>query len=194
MGLASECAVESRQDPLLPSAVLHSEHSTCTPDSRGQRGTVAPERPLAYPDGPITGVSYLLPQEQPADSPWPLSMVRLFKGYRVADAIWWRMLQLMTPKLRAVTLRIFRTIDTGFLAAKQELPEPPQEWTKPSQNSLRCGMMTLRIDFRGDVIQGVDANPFWTGLWSRVLLLEPLSARDVGMWDGVCLSWLVLSP
>eukprot|EP00961_Rhodomonas_salina_P291615 3932158-Rhodomonas_salina.1 len=166
MDLASEFAVESGRDPLLPSVILHSEHSTYTPVTGEHRRVVAPEHPIAYPDGPITGVTYVVPQEKGPDSPWPLSMVRLFRGYRLADGIWWRMLQLMTPKLRATTLRVFRTLDNQFLLAQlgHIPPKIPSEWSKPSQNSLRCGIMTLRMDGRSDQMTGIDANPFWTGL------------------------------
>lgn len=166
MDLASEFAVESGRDPLLPSVILHSEHSTYTPVTGEHRRVVAPEHPIAYPDGPITGVTYVVPQEKGPDSPWPLSMVRLFRGYRLADGIWWRMLQLMTPKLRATTLRVFRTLDNQFLLAQlgHIPPKIPSEWSKPSQNSLRCGIMTLRMDGRSDQMTGIDANPFWTDL------------------------------
>lgn len=29
---------------------------------------------------------------------------------------------------------------------------------------MRCGMMTTRLDSSADIMTGIDANPFWTGL------------------------------
>jgi len=157
MGIASECVFDTdNRNALLPSVVVHEAGARA-------RNTPTPEHPIPYPSGPVTGVSFVVPHVG-SDSPLPLSMVRMFKGVRLADSVYERLLNTITPKLRSTIFRIFRAVDCALVATKPP-PAAPREWTENSwNNSLRCGMMTLRLDSSADVYTGVDANPFWTGL------------------------------
>eukprot|EP00961_Rhodomonas_salina_P294399 3934547-Rhodomonas_salina.2 len=160
MGLASKCAVGGEnQALLLPSVELHGGGS----GARNARA-VAPEHPVPYPDGPVKGVSFIVPALGP-DSPWPRSLVRMFKAFRLADSVYLRMLRLMTPRLHAIVLRIFGAMD-GLLVARKQPPTLGDlpEWNKKSgANSLRCGIMSVRHDKSAEMMTGVYANPFWTG-------------------------------
>eukprot|EP00961_Rhodomonas_salina_P065101 875783-Rhodomonas_salina.1 len=129
---------------------------------RERQCIVAPERPIAFPDGMCNGYSFVVPQIG-ADNPWPTSLVRLFKTCRTADTIYQRMLHNMSPKLLSTVLRIFRAMDGVFVSTNND-PTPPREWrqTDSWQSSLRCGMQRLRIDKAAGVLTGVDVNPFWT--------------------------------
>lgn len=167
MGIASECVFDTdNRNALLPSVVVHEAGARA-------RNTPTPEHPIPYPSGPVTGVSFVVPHVG-SDSPLPLSMVRMFKGVRLADSVYERLLNTITPKLRSTIFRIFRAVDCALVATKPP-PAAPREWTENSwNNSLRCGMMTLRLDSSADVYTGVDANPFWTGALSQICSPAPV--------------------
>eukprot|EP00961_Rhodomonas_salina_P241499 3262787-Rhodomonas_salina.1 len=125
---------------------------------------IAPEHPLAFPEGTHNGFSNIVPP-MGRENPWPTSLVRAFKTYRTADDIYQRMLQNMSPRLLSSVLRIFRAIDGVFVTVDKG-PTPPTEWrhqqTDSWQNSMRCGMQMVRMDKAAGIMTGVDVNPFWT--------------------------------
>eukprot|EP00961_Rhodomonas_salina_P096247 1294306-Rhodomonas_salina.1 len=98
----------------------------------------SPERPLMF-SGSFNGLSQIVPPAD-AESPWPKSLVRMFKLYRVADDILLRILNNMTPKLLSTLLYIFRAVDR--ITVQKEPAPVPKDWAgqKPWQSSLRCGM------------------------------------------------------
>lgn len=99
------------------------------------------------------------------DSPWPHSLVRMFKAFRMADDVYGRMLRRMPPKLLGTMMRIFGAMDGAFVATR-EPPAAPTAWSETAawEDSRRCGMMAVRMDSSALVMTGVDANTFWTDL------------------------------
>eukprot|EP00961_Rhodomonas_salina_P242878 3281210-Rhodomonas_salina.2 len=150
---------------------------------------VAPERPVAFPEGIIGGCSRLAP-EMKQGNPWPQSLVGLLKGYWISDHVAQRILGNMTPKLRLTVLHIFRAMDV--LRFTQPLkPVDPPEWseTSPWQHSVSCGMQTVRIDTNGaGGVSGIDVNPFWSG--EIFAPAKPKACRKprARNWTGQC--WL----
>mmetsp|Transcript_46542 Transcript_46542/g.109388 ORF Transcript_46542/g.109388 Transcript_46542/m.109388 type:complete len:466 (+) Transcript_46542:125-1522(+) len=125
--------------------------------------TVAPERPVAFPDGIFSGYSTLAPDMEPGNL-FPQSLTRLLKGFWIGNHAAQRMLNNMTPKLRLTVLHIFRAIDSFI--TDQPPPGPPSSWseTQPWQCSMRCGFQIVRYDIAGSVMSGIDVNQFWSDL------------------------------
>eukprot|EP00961_Rhodomonas_salina_P065981 886603-Rhodomonas_salina.4 len=143
---------------LHPSASLHGGGAS----ARSTRD-ISPEHPIPFPSGIITGEAYVVPSMGP-DSPWPHSLVRMFKAFRMADDVYGRMLRRMPPKLLGTMMRIFGAMDGAFVATR-EPPAAPTAWSETAawEDSRRCGMMAVRMDSSALVMTGVDANTFWTG-------------------------------
>lgn len=137
---------------------------------------IAPEYPLAFPEGTAKGFSYIMPSIGP-EHPWPASLVRMFKAFRTADVIYQRILYNMSPKLLATVLRIFRSIDNTFVSSYNgptpHKAELRQQQSDKWQSSMRCGMNTVSVDKHGGVLACVDVNPFWTGELSYLAARRP---------------------
>lgn len=132
---------------------------------RVENFSISPERPMAYPEGIISGWADLnIPMER--GIPLPKSLVVAFRGFWVSDEMTQRILLNMTPKLLSTVLLIFRTLDCITANLPLDGVLPPSDWSQPEpwHNSTRCGVQSVVC--RGCIpylMAGLDINRFWSG-------------------------------
>lgn len=124
--------------------------------------SVSPEKPFAFPDDPISMMAAMVCPHS-GEKRWPRIVLTIFKSYRIADSVYENILANMTPRLLSAFIRICRAIEVLF--PRRESPTEPRDWLMRSiawEDSVRCGVQTMRLDSSFGVVSGLDVNRFWT--------------------------------